>query len=196
MPDYDGYIVFEDGEVFLDGERIDGILVQSNVNQDVRYDDAEQDGLSGRVKTPMGWEDATVQFDLVLINDAAATCYDRLDRINAIFRGADNGVNPKIYTVVNRHLRARGIDRVVFESLSSSEDDMEDVLEVSLKFREHRPAIVAVESRAVATVSATSQPVKPDKVLNKTIGNAYGATSGFQPASSPELDKIWVDVEY
>jgi len=74
MPDYDGYLVFEDGELYLDGERIDGILTRSNVSQDVRYDEAEQDGLSGKVKTPMGWEDAVIRFDLDLTSDGSATC--------------------------------------------------------------------------------------------------------------------------
>lgn len=196
MPDYDGYLVFEDGELYLDGERIDGILTRSNVSQDVRYDEAEQDGLSGKVKTPMGWEDAVIRFDLDLTSDGSATCYDRLERINGIFRGADNGVNPKIYTVMNRHLRARGIDQVVFSSLSSDEDDKEDVIAVSLSFKEHRPAITAVEARVVATTNPTSLPMSPDKTLYKAVSNASGvATVQAQTASAAAMEKILVDVD-
>lgn len=200
MPDYDGYLVFEDGELYLNGARVDGIMTRSNVSQDVRYDEAEQDGLSGKVKTPMGWEDATIRFDMDLMSDETATCYERMERLNGVFRGVDNGVNPKIYTVDNRHLLARGISQVIFSSLSSDEDDLEDVIEVSLAFKEYRPAITAVESRYVSTPLEAGLSGKVDLALNKTIDKAYGAAaagaSSTNPASgSSELDKILIDVD-
>jgi hypothetical protein len=44
-------------------------------------------------------------------------CYDKLARVNALFKGTALTASPKILTPLNRHIQARGIDRVVFKTL-------------------------------------------------------------------------------
>lgn len=160
----DGYLRFEDGEVRLGGGIVPGVLVSKAVSAAVRFDQAEHDGLSGKAKVPLGWEDADITLVVDLLSDDTGDCYDKLAEINRTFKGADNGANPKVYTVTNRHARARGIDQVVFSGLDSEEDDQSDVIRATLKFVEHRPPIVRREqqvsvskqaSGAAPTVAAT-----------------------------------------
>lgn len=139
-------IVFENGIVSLDGKELPGILTSLRVSGKVRFDEQQVDGSSGNKKTPQGFEDADINLGLVLLTDDISTCYEKLEEINAVFRGLDSKANPKIYDVTNSHLSARGIRQVVFSDLSSSEDDRSDDMTVRLSFVEHNPPIIKTEA--------------------------------------------------
>ena len=183
MPD--GYLTFDDGVVTLDGETVPGILVSVSIRGSVRFDEAEQDGSSGKVKTPMGWEDSDVSLALDLLTEEDSLCYDKLQQINALFQGQDSGGNPKVYALNNRHAQARAVDQVVFAGLQSMENDRNDIIRVSLNFVEQGPAVAAAEARA-----ATS---------SQALGGGGTGSGSVTPKSSttknPDSDtKIVVDV--
>jgi len=174
MPDYDGFLTFEDGVLSLDGESIPGVLVNSNILCDVKFDEAQSDQLSGKKKTPMGWEDAEIDFDYALLSDDDGDCYEKLARVNALFKGYGDSAAPKILTPLNRHIQARGIEQVVFKSLGSRETNKDDVIVVSLHFVEHMPPIVQAEERVVKsdqakTASGSAPSVNPAKQDNYSI---------------------------
>ncbi|MDK2955419.1 MAG: hypothetical protein PWQ57_915 [Desulfovibrionales bacterium] len=150
----DGILSFEDGQITLGGELLPGVFRRLNIRGQVRFDEAKQDGLSGKVKVPLGWEDMDVTAEVDLLTDDDTDCYDKLASLDAIFRGYDSAGNPKVYDLVNRHASARGLDQVVFAGLDSSETDQDDVIAANLAFQEHQPAVVAVESRVAASDAA------------------------------------------
>ena len=167
----DGALVFEQGEVVLGGKRIDGIMKSLSVTGAVRFDESKQDGASGTVKVPMGWTDADVTITLDLLTDDGGTCYDRLNRLSAVFKGYDNRKNPKIYDVRNAHLLARGVNQVVFSGLDSDESDAEDVITVKLMFVEHNPPIRKVEERQTAKAGRSASTGTPS-TTSKTAPTA------------------------
>jgi hypothetical protein len=124
----------------------------------VRFDKAEQDGLSGKTLTPLGWEDADIVLVLELLTDKKSTCYDKLTDLEVIFKGYDNGGNPNVYEINNSHVDARGISKVVFSGLESSETDGDDLIVATLLFAETEPAIVEVEKPVIASDQATGTP--------------------------------------
>lgn len=147
----DGMLTFAHGEVRLGSNLVPGILKSMRVCGSVVFDEAERDGLSGKTKTPRGWDDCAITLGVELLTDNT-NCYDKLARLDALFRGHDNGANPRVLDVANPHVTARGIERVVFAGLDSSETDQDDVIMASLRFTEHRPPIIRAEKR-VGTVS-------------------------------------------
>lgn len=158
------YLTFDHGTVSLGKQSLPGILQRLSVNGSVTYDKAEEDGLSGKTKTPLGWDDADVSISLELLSDSATdTCYSKLRTINRIFKGHDKNSNPQVFTVVNAHLAARDIDEVVFEQLSSREDDKEDTIIVTLKFSEYTPPIQQAEQRTIGApaVNTTTPQLAP-----------------------------------
>ncbi len=163
---------FDDGEVRLGGELLPGVLKYLSIRNQVRFDEAEQDGLSGKTKTPLGWEDAAVVVIVELLTDSSSTCYDKLAMLDAAFRGHDSKGNPLVLDVVNAHLRARGVDQVVFSGLDSSETDREDVISANLSFVEYKPAVVAVEERAEASAAPAfaSGQTEPELDATLTVG--------------------------
>lgn len=155
MPD--GILSFEHGEIRLAGVLLPGVLKSLSVRGQVRFDEAEQDGLSGKAKVPMGWEDSDITITIELLSDENSNCYDKLGEVDANFKGTDNGTNPAIYTVANEHLSARNIYRVVFNGLESQETDEDDVILASLSFVEHIPVITKAEERTVAADKAKGE---------------------------------------
>jgi hypothetical protein len=154
----DGLLTFEHGEIRLGDTLVPGVLQRLSVGGRVRYDEAQQDGLSGKTKTPMGWEDSEVSISLLLLTDDDSDCFDKLAELNRLFKGHDNAANPRVLRVANPHLAARDVDQVVFDSLDSSEGNDDDTVEATLRFMEHRPPIQISEQRAtsVAGTAPTS----------------------------------------
>ena len=170
-------ITFEDGVVTIDGKELPGLLMGLYVSGEVKFDEAKTDGQSGTKKTPMGFEDATINIDLHLLTDDEGTdCYDKLTTINGFFKDVGPKAAPKIYSVVNRHLRARGVNQVVFSGLSSRETNRDDTIIAALTFTEHNPPIIKTEQRVVGqnlqeqskkatTATAAAPAAKPDEAV-------------------------------
>lgn len=144
-------LTFEDGEVRLAGELVPGILSTLRVDGKVRFDEQKVDGASGKKKTPKGFEDCAISLGLFLETDGESTCYDKLDRVNALFRSVDDKANPKVLDIANRHLMARGVRQVVFSRLESAEDTYTDEIRVTLSFEEHNPPIIRTEKAQAKT---------------------------------------------
>ncbi len=150
----DGILSFSHGAVALDGRSLPGILASLSVRGQVRYDEAEQDGVSGKAKTPLGWEDDAITLVLALTTEDGSTCYDKLANINGLFVGQDSSGNPLILDVANPHMRARGVNEVVFDGLESTETEDDDVILATLRFTEHNPPVVKAERRAAGKTNA------------------------------------------
>ena len=56
----DNYLTFENGEVYLEMDRVPGIFVSMRVRGNIRFDSAQLDQMSGSQKTFMGYEDADI----------------------------------------------------------------------------------------------------------------------------------------
>lgn len=151
----DGILTFADGLVQLGNLTLPGILVQQSIRNAVRYDQSKQDQMSGKNKVALGWEDATITLTVDLLTETGSDCYQKLTEINRIFKGAGKKkATPTIYTVTNRHVRARGISRVVFDALDSFETDGDDVIQATLTFVEHLPPVIRREKQAIARKKA------------------------------------------
>ncbi len=148
-------LTFEDGQIKLGPTLLPGIVVSLSVRGEVRFDKHKKDGLSGKRKVPLGWEDAAVTIVMDLLSDNESKCYAKLAALNALFKGADKKADPQIYTAAGSHLRARGIQKVIFSGLESSETDDIDVIRASLTFVEFQPLAVKRELRTVAKAGRT-----------------------------------------
>lgn len=175
------FLTFEHGEVRLDNELVPGILQNLRVSGKVRFDEQKVDGGSGKRKTPQGWEDCEVSFSLILTNDEASSCYDKLLELNRMFNQADGKANPKVLAVTNRHLLARGVRQVVFSRFQSSESDRTDEITATLGFQEHNPPIIRTERAQAksptpqelaeqAAAKAQEQPTPDDILLVDAAG--------------------------
>ena len=164
----DGLLTYDDGLVRLGSRGVPGVLKRLTIRGEIQFDSFPQDQKSGSAKTPMGWRDSAITIVVDLLTDDSSTCYDKLEELNAIYRGYDNGVNPKVFTVGNPHIEARGIDQVVFSGLESSESDDEDSIQATIRLTEHNPAVVRVEKARTSGVAEIDKPTSAP-VADQTI---------------------------
>jgi hypothetical protein len=73
------------------------------------------------------------------------SCYDKLTAIERAFKSGDKAARPLVYTLVNRHAQARGVTRVLFAELTSSDSNADDTITAMLNFTEWRPGVVRRE---------------------------------------------------
>ena len=161
-------LTFENGVIRLGDRILPGVLKSLSVRGQVKYDETTMDARSGQARIPAGWEDADISATVELLTDTT-TCYAKLRELNGIFKSAetvrdtDHGQTitrpPAVYAVVNEHINARGIRKVVFSGLASSETDDDDVIQAVLTFSEYDNPAAAAETRAQGTESpSTSDP--------------------------------------
>lgn len=177
---------WEDGLVSIDGQQLPGLLVDQAVDCRVRFDEQKVDGASGKKRTPMGWEDAEVTLTLELLTDEGdegQDCYDKLEAINAIFRGHDARANPKLYQVDNRHLQARGLGELIFSQLSSYETDRDDAMMATLSFVENNPPVVKTEMAV-----AKSAHQKARDLLDKVKAQSRVGVPDINPSVTVDLN--------
>lgn len=183
-----GQLTWNDGLVTLGDDVLLGIFVDMRIRGAVRFDQADMDSQSGKQKVPMGWEDADITITLDLVCDVeqegppaeTSDCYAKLKAINTIFKSASNNkADPKIFSVNNAHLNARGVKQVVFAGLDSYETDLDDVITVCLSFIEHNPVVIQREKQQAA------------KNIAQAGQGVQGATPAVKttPAASPDIVK-------
>lgn len=164
-------VTFENGIIELDDQALPGIFKNMSVRGQVVFDEAKQDARSGTIKKPMGWQDADISMTVQLLTDNDTTCYEKLQTLDSVFKGFDTDGNPPVFSVVNSHTFARGIEKVIFSGLNSSETDQNNVMLCNLSFTEHLPPIIKVEERNPASQTEGSTPAtsSPDPKLDDSI---------------------------
>ena len=176
-----GVLTFDHGAVSLNGALLPGVLKSMAVRGAVRFDESQMDGMSGKVKNPIGWEDSGITLALKLTSEDDSTCYDKLQQIDAVFKGYDDGANPQIYRIANPHAAARSVEQVIFSGLDSAETEDDDVILASLNFTEHQPIVSRAEKRVASS----------DKAYPSNSAPAVGS----KKAEDPQPDeRIMIDV--
>ncbi len=149
-------LTFEHGRIKLGGDLLPGVFKDLWVQGSVQLDEFQVDGLSGKVRRPMGWKNSDVSLTLELLTDDQSSCYKKLAVINRIYKSHGGNADPKVFDVsANPHFASRGIDQVIFAGLDSWESDQDDVIGCGLQFVEDNPVVVNSEQRTVASDKAT-----------------------------------------
>lgn len=177
-------LIFDDGLVKLGDTLLPGILVSQRIGCAVRIDTAQVEGQAQKTQTPLEWDNAALYLCLDLLTDVESDsasagppqpgtdCYEKLAALNRIFKGKDNGHFAQIYTVNSRHARARGLDKMIFSSLDSDEDDQDDVIRVSLCFVEYLPPKTAQKAAGIAGSGTAPPTTNPAAGANPAAATA------------------------
>lgn len=125
----------ENGIIKLDGVTLSGVLQSLTVNGEILIDSNNSAANNESRKVMRGYKDKTVSLSLKILPTEDKTVYDILEELENSFQDkVDN--TPKVMTITNKHIIARGIDEVLFTGLTSSEDNSTETLNVSLNFEE------------------------------------------------------------
>ena len=122
------------GEIKLGDFILPGVFQSLSVNGEIQVDSGG-DGSSKPRKVMRGYNDKKISLSLILIEKEGSTVYQQLSAVEKVFRRENDNV-PQIYTIVHDHIVARDIDQVLFQSLSSAEDNTTNTITLTLQFEE------------------------------------------------------------
>jgi len=170
----DGFQVVTLGAVKADGTPdIANILFsfpvphqQMSVRQEVKIDEVDVPGRSGKVKQAVGYEDTEVSLTLTLVDRedrsgaVVHSALDQLKELQAAFRDRSDPVGeagtkastaphgvPTIFSIQSRLTDACGIRTVLFKGLEVNEISGDTALEVAITLIEYEPIALQVERR-------------------------------------------------
>lgn len=179
----------EIGRIRLGSSELPGVYTSLEIGQSVKLDKQDVPGQSGAKKQVTGYEDATVSITLLLYSDDEKTCFDKLRKVQALFRKTDRSAKPEVMRLLNEHTEARGIDKVLFVDFRSSDTNENDLIEATLEFEEYIPVLaVAKEKRAVKPVAQKpAVGVAPNSQNSKDI-DTEGAKRKEEEAKLKKYD--------
>lgn len=169
-------IAADDEFVKIDSIVLPGVFKSIEVKGSAVLEELEVEGKGKKPKQATGFNDHTIDIDIVLQDDIdGVSKEDKLTIIQNIFKANGQSI-PKIYSIVNRHTAVRNINRVILKDLTSKETNKKDEINVSLSF---------VEYEAV-NVSAASNKSSTNKSNTKKSANSKKNSSGGSSGVSKE----------
>jgi len=123
------------GIIKLGDKVLSGIFQSLSINGEILVDSNSSPTSNLPRKVMRGYKDKTISLSLLLLPTDNKTVYEHLEELELLFRDEKNNV-PKVFNIVNPHTMARNIDKVIFTGLSSSENNENNMINVSITFEE------------------------------------------------------------
>lgn len=162
----------ESGIVKIDGQELPGVLEHLSVRHEIIIDEIRIQDRDGHLKQPAGYDEGDVTLSLQLQDDEDP--YSLIAPIQALFREPESQGKPKIHTVTNVHVNARGIHEVLFKSLETSETNRDDIIIASIALEEYVP----LEIQVVQAVEQANQESETQQALAEAVPDTYPDGAG------------------
>jgi len=176
---------------------------QMSVKQEVKIDEVDIPGRSGKVKQAVGYDDTEVGLTLILVDReersgaVVQSAVAQLGELQAAFRDrsdpvGETGTTPKavprgvptIFSIQSRLTDACGIKTVLFKGLEVNELSGDTALEVSITFIEFEPVARQIERRAKEQIQKQAALQEAKKAIGYDSA-ASGAHDGETGKESP-----------
>lgn len=143
-----------DEEIKIGNTVLPGIVQKIEVNGEALIDEVEVEGSKKRPKQAIGYNDITVKITLILTNETDSDVYEKLKVLQNAFKKPSQS-KPEGQSIFNKHLSIRGVTKVIFNKLTTSEDSKSDKMKVTLDFMEYNPVTIAVSNSSSSSTQAT-----------------------------------------
>ena len=166
-------------EVMLGGVILPVPPKHMKIKQSMKVDEIEIPGRSGKVKQPIGYEDAEISLTLEIpatyengrIKEKAP---DRFKTIQHLFRSSKDA-KPQAVDIASTLTESCGINQVLIKSVEVSDSSL-DMVSVNLTLSEYESIEVQLESQAQELESKAEaqekgeEAIAGDEMLNETLG--------------------------
>lgn len=176
------------GQVKLGNVLLPGVFEGLDVEGELRIDEAEVPGQSGKKKQVQGYDDPTLVLKLRLLTDARGTALEKLKVLTGLFQAASSQPKPYVYRIVSKMTAAWGIREVIFKRLRSSDNNLDDTIRVELEFIENRAVVVQTKKVAAAGKSVVPKGLTQAEMLRWLAGKpVQPAPKAKTPAIDDDL---------
>lgn len=181
-------IFFEDDVVKVGGVILPGVFKSIEVKSSVLMEEQNLQGNTKKPKQAIGYEDARVLVEIMLVDGETETKEDKLKKIQSLFRKTGQE-KPQVYDIVSTHTSIRGVSRVVFKSISTKEKNKKSEIAVNIEFWEYVPMkITASKGKSSGSRSRSStSSSNSTKSFNESFSD-YLYTRGQAPKLGNKTD--------
>lgn len=148
-------ILSDDNVIKINKVNLCGLVKGIDIKASAIVEDLEVEGKGKRPKQATGFEDATIDIELVLLDDIKGKTKDeKLIFLQNLFKKSGQKI-PNVYDIVNKHINQRNIYKVIIKDFSTKENNKKDEITVTLNFVEYEA--VGVKVKANKSVSNSSE---------------------------------------
>ena len=142
------------------------------IRQEVRIDEIEIPGRSGKIKQATGYKDSEIEIQIELIDiedrhGIIKSAKDQLSEIQKAFRSRDNKTLPRIFSISSPLTDKCEINNVLFKSLGAEDFSGNTNINVTITLIEFEPIAVQTEINRKRN-SSINKAKKEAKKLNKS----------------------------
>jgi len=137
------------------------------IYKNIKYEDNTGEGNSSLTRVYQGYEPAYVDITFSLADEEEISAFDKVKQIEKAFKRLKNG-RPVIWTIIDKHCKARGIKKVQFYNFRSMEVDTG--IEASVQLMEIKLPEEKKEKKTSTntTVSTTNSSLPPSADTDTT----------------------------
>lgn len=180
-------IYVEDGYVKVGGVVLPGIYKSLEIKADALVEEKEVEGSATKPKQATGYEDAKITIEIQLYDTPNQTKEEKLSSLQNIFRSSGQEV-PSVQSIISEHTSIRGINQVIFKSLSTKETNQKDSITASLEFWEYIPVTISVMSASDSKSSSGGSGTGGADNLNDNYKNYLNTSRGSAPKISDKTN--------
>lgn len=156
-------ILIDDSSIKVGSVVIPGLYKGMDIEGSVILEEVKVEGAKKIPKQAVGYEDHKITLTVELCDSEDQSRWEKLRIIQHLFKEPSED-KPKPYDFISQHTQLRGIAKVLFKKLSSSESAKNDALIVNLEFVEYEALkITATSSSAKAKKAASSSGMKKEQ---------------------------------
>ncbi|MBN2546571.1 MAG: hypothetical protein JXB50_12295 [Spirochaetes bacterium] len=166
-----------------EGILLPGFVTSFRIGNNLIIEEKDKTSGSGKYKVVSGWNDSSIGIDLRLLDkvdldlngnaEILESCYEYLEEIESCFKKTNRDGTPVLYEISHDHANSRGIKKVLFESLESTDEPGGIIC--ALRFIEYEPYIQRIQTqkqtKSVKTVSAKDVKNKTAKQENTLLSD-------------------------
>lgn len=183
-------IFVEDGYVKVGGIKLPGLYKSIEIKTDALVEEKEVEGSSTKPKQATGYEDAKITIEILLDESKNQSANDKLETIQNIFRSSGQEI-PLVTEIISEHTATRGINQVIFKSLTSKQTNKNNQLSVSLEFWEYIPVTITASATSSSSSGSTSSSssASSSSNLNANYSSYLSSSRGTAPKISSKTAK-------
>jgi hypothetical protein len=155
---------------------------QMRVRQEIKIDEVDIPGRSGKVKQAVGYQDSEIEIQIALVDveDATGVTLSVAEQFRSLqdaFRKRNQESLPRMFSISSRLTDACRIQTVLFKGLEVTDTPGANDLTITISLTEFEPIEMQVEKQALETVTAKAAGDQANAAIdaNTELQEAIGA---------------------
>lgn len=181
-------IFVDDNTIKVGSTVLPGLYKGLDIEGSVILEEVKVEGAKKIPKQAVGYEDHKITLRIECCDSENQSRWDKMQVIQNLFKEPSED-KPKPYDFINEHTQIRGISKVIFKKLSTSESSRNEAILLSLEFVEYEAIKISASSGSTNRKSSgKKKPVDPRKSAAAPV-----ATKAYQQylsdrGKSPSID--------